>query len=103
MKRKHLSFNEGKIVFKVTHESVADLRNFLIHPLEKALLYRQTEKVVLDFSDASFMSKLEIRKIGEAVDVLKLLNLAPVPVNICPSLSLAIARWGAQRVLFANE
>lgn len=102
MKRKHLSFNEGKIVFKVTHESVADLRNSLVRPLEKALLYRQTEKAVLDFSEASFMSKLEVKKIGEAVDVLKLLDLAPVPINICPSLSLAIARWGEEKVLFAK-
>lgn len=103
MRRKYLSYNEGKIVFKVTHESVADLRNSLIRPLEKALLYRETEKVVLDFTDVPFMSKLEVKQIGEAVDVLRLLNLATVPMNICPSLSLALARWGAGRVLFAKR
>lgn len=88
-----LSLADGKLVFNVTHESVAEAQKSLIEPLEEMLKSKSPDSVVFDFAGAPFLSRVEVEKVSELAKMMRLLDLDVGFRHISAQLSLAMSRW----------
>lgn len=93
----YISPGEGELTFSLFHGDNNDYKQEFIRPLEE-FLARQTvektvEKIILDFSKLSFISKRQSGSIIELVQTLRLLNFSIVFKNMRPAVSLAFAQW----------
>tara|TARA_Y100001936_G_scaffold249796_1_gene300985 strand:+ start:1493 stop:1780 length:288 start_codon:yes stop_codon:yes gene_type:complete len=90
----YINVGQGDATFHLFHGECEDYKREFILPLEDILNERGAVRVFLDYGKLTYVSRKEALAINRLKKTISLLHLDSEEKNMCPSVSLALCKWG---------